>query len=389
MKNKVYIVLLCLACSLLSCTRTDSSTTTKELTQNEIAETIHKVSHSGLRGNSETLMKYVEMINSYNVGPTVNTYMNTYNESMFGALMRNRFISSETRAKAVRHIKDMFMELSKRDGVYTDDLDKLMEGHIEYEKNKFGRMKSKDLDRDLRFLTDRYNQTIVEKNTFTFIPANGKIDSEFKQGVANDCWLIATIKSLSIHPKGRKMLDELITVNDDENVTVQLKGIDKKYSISKEELKGAKELAQGDFDVRALEIAVYRYIHEKVDHKNVIKRIRDIDNDSSIIPISNDFYNGMNFLCTSYCILFGNEWCADEKPNKETIEKIKSGNYSTIVLSNNQYNMEGFSKHHVYAVTGADDNFVFLSNPYNPNEIQKMTHDDFLSFFKQCYSTEL
>lgn len=386
MKKQIFVFLLCLTCGLLSCTRADSSTAIEELNQNELAEAIYKVSRSGLRGNSETLMKYVEMIDSHNVGPTVNTYMNTYNESMFGALMRNRFISSETRADAVRHIKNMFMELSKRDGIYIDDLDNWMEGHIDYEKNKSSRMNSKDLDRDLKFLTDRYNKTLQGN---TLYPANGKIDSVYKQGPANDCWLIATIKSLSLNPKGLEMINELVSTNENGNVTVQLKGVDREYIISKEALEGSNEFVQGDLDVRAIEIAVYRYIHEKVDHKNALKRIRDIHNDSSIIPISSDFYNGMRILCTSYCILFGNEWCADKIPDTETIEKIKSRNYSIIVLSNNQYNVEGFSKHHVYATTDADNQYVYLSNPYNPNEIQKMTHADFLSFFKQCYSMKL
>lgn len=386
MKKQIIIVLLSLACGLLSCTRTDSSITTNPIDPTEIVEGIHNICHSGLRGNSEELMAYVQMIDDYYVWWVVSTYMNTYNESILGAIMHNRFISKETRTNAVRHIKDMFMQLAKHDSVYIDDLDKLMEEHIEYERNKFGRMKSKDLDRDLDFFADRYRQTLQEN---TLYPANGKIDDEFKQGVVGDCWLIATIKSLSLNPKGLEMINELISADEEGNATVQLKGVDREYIISKEALEGSNEFVQGDLDVRAIEIAVYRYIHEKIDHKNVLKRIMDIDNDSSIIPISSDFYNGMCFLCTSYCILFGNEWCADEKPNKETIEKIKSGNYSTIVLSNNQYNLEGFSKQHVYAAIDADYYYVYLSNPHYPDSTLIMTHDDFLSFFKQCYSTEL
>ena len=77
MKRQIIIVLLCIACGLLSCTQTDPSPTTKELNQNEIAEAIHNVSRIGLRGNSETLMKYVEMIDDHNVGIVVEDYSNT------------------------------------------------------------------------------------------------------------------------------------------------------------------------------------------------------------------------------------------------------------------------------------------------------------------------
>lgn len=388
MKKQIIIVLLCLACGLLSCTRTDSCATTKELTQNELAEAIYNVSRSGLRGNSETLMKYVEMFDSHNVGPTVNTYMNTYNESMFGALMRNRFISKETRANAVRHIKNMFTEQARRMGVYIDDIDERMEGHIDFEKNKFGRMNSKDLDKELKIQTDRFNQTLQKENTI--FPANGKIDDDYRQGCyIGDCWLIATIKSLSINLKGSEILSDMMSIDEKGNVTVQLKGVDRKYTISKEELEGANELAQGDLDVRAIEIAVYNYYHEIVDHTTFFKRIKKFGDGSPISPDNNSAHgSGMNNLCTPYCILIGKEFCMDEKPNNETIEKIQSGKYSTIVSSWNKGDMDGFFKHHAYAVIGADDNYVYLSDPYNPNNELKMEHSVFLNFFDHSYSTK-
>ena len=75
MKKQIFVILFCLACGLFSCTQTDSSTTTKELTPDEIAEEIHTISRSGLRGNSEKLMKYVNMIDSNNVVQVVNIFL--------------------------------------------------------------------------------------------------------------------------------------------------------------------------------------------------------------------------------------------------------------------------------------------------------------------------
>lgn len=385
MRNKVLIVLLYLACGLLSCKQTESSTTTNPINPTEIIEGIHNICHSGLRGNSEELMNYTQMIDDYYVWWIVSTYMNTYNESMFDALMHNRFISSETRTNAVRHIKDMFMQLAKHDGVYINDLDKLMEEHIEYERNKFGRMTSKDLDRDLDFIADRYKQTLQENTLYS---ANGKIDESFNQGHVSDCWLIAAVKSISLNPKGLEMLNDLVSTDNEGNVTVRLKGIERDYTISKIELEGSNEFAQGDLDVRAIEIAVYRYLHEMLDHTNQLKRIKDYINGSLLWPWG-DFYTGMHILCTPYCILFGNEWCIDKKPDKETIEKIKSVTYSIVVSSNNDYVMDEFSKHHAYATTSADDNYIYLSNPYYPDSTLIMTHADFLKYFDCSYSMKL
>lgn len=387
MKKLHFIVLLCLVCGLLSCTQTETSTTTEALNQNEIAEAIHKVSRSGLYGNSEKLMKYMEMIDDRNVGRVVNTYMNTYGESIFGAVMRNRFISSDTRANALKHIKDMCMQQTKRFGIYTDDIDKSMEGHIDYEKKKSGRMKSTNMDRDFRFLTDRYNQTLQENTLYS---ANGKIDEEFKQGeYLGDCWLISCIKSLSANPKGQEMLDDIISIDKNGNVTVQLKGVDKKYTISKEELEGTNELAKGDLDVRAVEIAIRRYFQETGDHANLLEKIKNRFSGARIDFREYNMYRGIYNLSRPYYILFGKPVIPDSKTNKCTIDQVKTNRYSTVVSSyKNNYNVEGFYKSHTYAVIGADDNYVYLSEPYTDTTL-RMLHNDFLKLFNINYSNKL
>ena len=388
MNKPIIIVLFCLACGLFSCTETEPRSTVTELVPKyKIVKDIH--SSSGWLGNSEKLKHSTENINVDNVIYIVENYKKEYGKSVFSAIVRNKFISSDTKADALRHIKNMLLQAMKLEGVYTDDIDKLIDGHIDYENNKFGKMKSNDIDRDIRTIYDRHKQSIAEKNAFTFIPANGKIDSEFNQGnYLGDCWLIATIKSLSLNPKGREMLDDLISIDDDGNVTVQLKGVDKEYSISKEELKGAKELAQGDFDVRAFEISVNRYLHEIGDHTNFFKRTKNMFKNLSkgVILFNSDYdmYNGISILSTAYYILFDLE--PDISSHNNTIEKIKSGEYSTIVASNKYDSMDGFERHHVYAVTRADDNYVYLSNPKNPNIELKMAQADFLEYF-DCKSS--
>ena len=188
MKKLSFIVLLCLVCGLLSCTQTETSTTTKELDQNELAEAIHN--NSGLFSSSKKLNEYIENINANNAIYVIENYKRWYRKSIFNEIMRNVFVSSKTRANAAKHIKDMLMQAMKRSGTYTDDYDKLIDGHIDYEKNKFGRMKSKDIDEDLRALFDRHRQTRKGKSYNKLIAANGKIDATFSQGHFADCWLL-------------------------------------------------------------------------------------------------------------------------------------------------------------------------------------------------------
>ena len=442
MKNRIIIVLLCLACGLCSCTQTDSSrkksegkvmtaeidsnyylqdtiqnpykkvenalekkdcdtsiwikdtnndksttataTTTKSTAYPwKIINEIH--SSSGLFCDSEKLKEYTEKINIDNVINVVNGYKKEYGHSIFKAIMRNVFLSSEVRTSAVKHIKDMLMQALKRSGTYTEDYDKLIDGHIEYEKNKFGRMNSKDIDEDLRALFDRHKQTRRGKRYNKLIPANGKIDATFNQGCVGDCWLLSAIKSLSIHPKGLEMLENLISIDNKGNVTVQLKGVKRTYTIPKEELEGANEFAQGDLDIRAIELAVNKYIHEIGDHGG------NEHNDAGITHSYYDIYDGMYILSIPYKILFGNKKISDIQPDNATIEKIKSGKYATVVTRINPFGMSdvGLSKRHVYAVTGANNKYVYLSNPYDPDTKLKVTHKVFLKFFDRCYSMKL
>lgn len=355
-----------------------SKTETKILDDCELAKKIH--SNSGLFSSSKKLNEYIENINADNVINIVESYKRWYGKSIFNEIMRNIFISSDTRAEAVKHIKDMLMQAMKRSGTYTEDYDKLMDGHIDYEKNKFGRMKSKDIDEDLRALFDRHRQTRRGKSYNKLISANGKIDGTFNQGYVADCWLLSAIKSVSLNPKGQEMLNDLISLDDKGNVTVQLKGVKRTYTISKEELEGANEFAQGDLDVRAIELAVNKYLHEIGDHGG------SKHNDAQISKYYYDIYDG-NKVSAPYRILFDRPAVNEIQPNEETIEQIKSGEYSTVVLSYNNYKTpEGYSKRHIYAVTGADDKYIYLSDPYSPDIKRSITHSDFIKFFNRSYS---
>lgn len=346
-------------------------------------------SSSKLFGNSKTLTKYTNMINVNNAIKIVQEFKNTYGYSIFNAIMRDVFMSSNIKEKALKHINNMLMKAMKLKGIYTDDYNKLINGHIEYEKKKLGKMKSKDIDQDLRGLFDRYNHTINKKNETH--EANGKIDKEFKQGdYVQDCWLIAPIKSLAKNPKGQELLGQIISTDKKGDIIVKLKGVNKKYIITKDELRGANEFSQGDLDVRAIEIAINRYLHEIGDHENFFTKYKNKLNGVKIRNTCYDIYDGMAGLSIPYYLLFGKQVKSNEYPNKDLINKITTGNYSAVVASQNNYKIDSLKKFHVYAVLNADKKFVYIQDPYNTNsEPYEITHDEFLKFFSQSYITEL
>jgi len=53
-----------------------------------------------------------------------------------------------------------------------------------------------------------------------------------------------------------------LSVDSNGNVTVELKGVEKKYVISAEEIEKSNHLASGDPDIRAIELAVDKYLKE-------------------------------------------------------------------------------------------------------------------------------
>lgn len=450
MKRPIIIILLCLACGLCSCTQTDSSgkksvgktmaaeinsnynaldTTYKpyERVENKDSKTIIWENYNndkngnatsisdaqqiiteidksiGLFGSTKKLKKSTEKINSNNVIKIMEYYKRRHGRSIFKAIMRNVYISSDSRVDAVKHIKDMCMQAMINQGVYTDDIDKLIDEHIDYEKNKSGRMNSKLIEKELRPLYDRYDIATCGKNNIYKVanatkskknilyPANSKIDSEFNQGKnVKDCWLIAAIKSLSVNSKGVEMLNDLISTDDKGNVTVKLKGARKEYTISKEELEGANELAQGDLDVRAIEIAIRRYFRER-ETPNLLEKIKNRFSGPKIsfFDYRYDLYRGIHNISTPYYILFGWMMVPNSKPDKEMINNIKSGEYSTVVGSYNDYRINGYKKNHAYAAIGADDKYVYLSDPYKAGNKLKITHNEFLKFFSSGNSTKL
>lgn len=86
---------------------------------------------------------------------------------------------------------------------------------------------------------------------------NGEIEAS-KQGLLNDCGTLSGINSLSFTEEGKRVIKNAISLDDKGNVVVYFKGVDKKYTITPEEMKNSNA-SFGDDDVKALEIAVRKF----------------------------------------------------------------------------------------------------------------------------------
>jgi len=134
---------------------------------------------------------------------------------------------------------------------------------------------TKDLVEDFNSHVDSWNKYTIDftrlinrchagqNSTITGKP-DGKIDTNnIHQEGTGDCWLLASILSATNkNQKGLEYINNILSVDSNGNVTVELKGVEKKYVISAEEIEKSNHLASGDPDIRAIELAVDKYLKE-------------------------------------------------------------------------------------------------------------------------------
>ncbi len=276
------------------------------------------------------------------------------------------------------------IEYAKNNDIYTQDFEKQFENLLA--KNDFKNL-AKAMDR----LSERI---IISKDTNKEYRAsqrkkenvgpNGKIDSSFAQGYTGDCWLIASIITAKNDPKLAEKLDKMVEAKFEadgktlKEVKVSIQG--KEYLISAEELYGAVEYATGDLDVRALEIAINRYY---------------LENDLGNIDDGGTTDEGLK-------ILFGDgnyETKNIGKASDEYIENVRNGKYIASVVGSHvdidsdtevetgYYGIDDngnkipIYNRHGYNVIKADEQYVYIINPWDSGTTIRVTPDDFKKIF--------
>lgn len=293
-------------------------------------------------------------------------------------ILKEKGLTGEEKVKLIRQIENRIMNEYLFSETEKDDIKKL----IETELNKI----AKNPDNASAEFIDKLNCKLYKRDLYALsddskeIKApNGKIDSITYQGGTGDCWLLASINAIARSKKGLDMLNSSLKVNADGGVTVYLKGVNKSYTISKKDLYSAKDLSTGDLDVRAIEIAVERYMMEyKKD---------DINGDTEQV---------------AYDILIGGNkkvWYWNGTKFDDTY-KSKINNPDILItasISNKEKLSKGVTTtdgqeihaNHVYTVVKADDKYVFLINPWNNGELLKLSYAEFKSIFDQFTELEI
>ena len=353
-----------------------------------------RISEDLRKSNVPDLKKHLSEITKDNVGDVIVSYkLQGKNGGIFSDIMKNDNLDIETKKEYIGNIADKFAECCKEKGVKYDDVINDIQGELNQEclQNNNG----KRLDEIGLKLVARIQQTdeneldkMLYGSPQSLIDANGKIDGNFKQNAVGDCWLLAGIKSIANNPAALEILNENIKYNDkDGSVSVTLKGANKTYTVTKEELYGSNELAKGDLDVRAVEIAVNKHFQQEYHNNN--KSLCENPHKKADITGNN--------AVEAYKLLLGTdgyEIDIDKNNPERFIDDFVKNDRFLMTVSNNSgekkkitdaegKNYEIYSNH-AYSVVGADDNNVYVVNPHDTSKQIALSKKQFVELFNNA-----
>ena len=184
-------------------------------------------------------------------------------------------------------------------------------------------------------------------------------------------------------------LNSSIELLDDGSVKVTLKGADKEYIITQEELNRKDEYSTGDMDVRALEIAMEKHFEKDGYRVKLVNNFDTIEQgglSSMAFKVLTGKDDSSFFEGTLYELLFdklglvtNNSFLKKVKdPNIACTASISFGERSAKTRDGNEVIL---ADHHVYSVLNADDEYVYVENPWDTSETIVMTIDEFKKTF--------
>ena len=214
-----------------------------------------------------------------------------------------------------------------------------------------------------------------------------------QQGQLNDCWLLASLNSLSYNDSGRNILKKSLEYSDD-GTYVHLKGAGQTYFVSNSELDYAdpNKYASGDKDITAMEIA---FEHLTEDLKNGTVKL---DSSNPYAKSSRDAMQKGGYAEQAFYAITGKEphtMLSDEAKERALDYFQQYGDDMALIAQIGRYEGdEPFAAYdsvtgelislpiyHEYSIVEVDENNVVFTNPHSSDIKYTLDRETFLNTF--------
>ncbi len=212
------------------------------------------------------------------------------------------------------------------------------------------------------------NGNLINKTLTVKYDSDKKIDDTYQMNIG-DCWLLAGVNSLRTTELGRKIIQDSIKHNDDGSVTVTLKGPNKSYTYSAEEIVvneydekfPDKIFAIGDTDMNLIEMAVRDY-RKNIQPEDPL--------DGGTLEESLKILTGKN---PSIAVFSFGETAILNKKQKD------DGNYALVTFFKYEdYSVGDIMTSHEYSISKVTEDTVYVVNPHDASEQIPYPRDKFM-----------
>lgn len=245
----------------------------------------------------------------------------------------------------------------------------------------------------------------AKRKEFLASKPDGEVGN-YAQGEVGDCWLLAATKTLDQTPQGKKAIKDSLTTDAQGNITVDLKGVGKKYSFTNEELTKIAEknkYSSGDKDMLAIELAFEKY-RKEISDNNQTSPNRDnlrylgmhtpddpLDNGRTKLAIEILTGKGVSTISRSNDknVVYKDNTAILKKMDENTLKPIfdNKNNLISVEIAGADKNRPGAA--HAFTFKGYDEKNVYLINPYDTSKVETMSKEEFYANLHEVSYTQL
>lgn len=220
---------------------------------------------------------------------------------------------------------------------------------------------------------------------------NQKIENTNQQDIG-ECWVLSGVNALRDTKGGKKLIKDAITKNDDGTYTVELKGVERKYTYSADQVAAHDyanqylHLSKGDSDMHLIEMAIMDFRKETVPEYPVslLDEIEEMGYPTQRDPLNGGFINeAFEYLIergpniAHVVNTEGNEEDFFTIMNAKEVAQNVFAATASFKEDDEEFKDGTIIDGHAYSIKKIDPKFVYLVNPWDSSKVIKYPREKF------------